>query len=104
MRYAGIWPVEDRDLVNVATKEEGANVCFIANKFCDFPYGKVQSVTRAICHIGGYILKKIDEEKTFVIYISEVDLCGNIPQMIQNKLSEKQAIIPSRIEKVLKGK
>ena len=103
MRYAGIWPVEDRDLVNVATKEEGPNVCYIANKACDYVIPKVDKVTRAVCHIGGYILKKIDEEKTFVIYISEVDLCGNIPQMIQNKLSEKQASLPSRIEKVLKS-
>lgn len=97
MRYAGIWPVEDRDLVNVAMKEEGANICYIANKGCSFPYPKVDKVTRAFCHIGGYILKKIDEEKTFVIYISEVDLAGNIPQMIQNKLSERQASLPSRI-------
>lgn len=34
MRYAGIWPVEDRDLVNVATKQEGDDACFIATQAC----------------------------------------------------------------------
>ena len=70
MRYAGIWPVEDRDLVSVAMIEEQPDVCYIANMGCDFPHPKVDKVTRAFCHIGGYILKKIDEEKTLVIYIS----------------------------------
>ena len=102
MRYHGIWPVEDRDLVNIAAKEEGADISYIANKFCNFPYPKQDKVTRAKCHIGGFVLKKIDENSTFVIYISEVDLSGSIPQMIQNKLSEKQASLPSRIEGVLK--
>lgn len=60
MKYAGIWPVEDRDLVNVAKKEEGADVCYIATQACDYPYPKQNKVTRAICHIGGWILKKID--------------------------------------------
>lgn len=102
MRYHGIWPVEDRDLVSVAVKEYGEDVCYIANKSSSYPYPKVDKVTRAKCHIGGFILKKVDEGNTFVIYISEVDLAGSIPQMIQNKLSEKQASLPSRIEKALK--
>lgn len=61
MRYAAMWPVEDRDLVSVAIKEEGEAICYIANRFCEFPYPKQDKVTRATCNIGGYILKKIDE-------------------------------------------
>lgn len=40
MRYAGIWPVEDRDLVNVALKEKGDDACYIATQACDYPCPK----------------------------------------------------------------
>ena len=38
MKYSGIWPVEDRDLVNVAIKVSGPDACFIATQACNFPY------------------------------------------------------------------
>ena len=47
MRYHGIWPVEDRDLVNIATKVEGPDLCYIANKVCSYPYPKQEKATRA---------------------------------------------------------
>lgn len=101
MLYAGIWPVEDRDLVNVALKEKGEDVCYIATQACNFPYPKQNKVTRALCHIGGWVLKKIDANSCYAIYISDVDLAGSIPQMIKNQLAQKQASLPSRIEKSL---
>lgn len=103
MRYAGIWPVEDRDLVNVGIKVEEQGVCYIATQKCDFPFPAVKKVTRATCHIGGWILKEIDAENTLLIYISDVDLAGSIPQMIKNQLAQKQASLPSRVEKCLKA-
>jgi hypothetical protein len=42
-------------------------------------------------------LKKIDDKTTLVIYISDVDLAGSIPQMIKNQLAQKQASLPSRV-------
>ena len=102
MTYHGIWPVEDRDLINVATKEEGEEICWIANKVCSYQHPNQNKTTRATCFIGGFILQKLDENSTFVIYISDVNLNGSIPGMIKNKLSEKQASLPSRIEKALK--
>jgi hypothetical protein len=47
-------------------------------------------------------LKKIDEENTQLIYISDVELAGLIPQMIKNLLSQKQAGLPARVEEDLK--
>lgn len=69
---------------------------------CNFPYAKQDGCTRAICHIGGWILKKIDDKTTLVIYISDVDLAGSIPGMIKNKLAERQASLPSKVEAALK--
>ena len=47
--------------------------------------------------IWGYILKKIDENSTLVIYISDVDTAGILPGMIKNKVSLSQGATPSRI-------
>lgn len=103
MHYAGMWPVQDRDLVNCTTKEKGDDVCYIATQACNYPYPQPDKVTRATCYIGGWILKKIDAQNTYVIYISDVDLAGSIPGMIKNKLAEKQAGLASRVEKALKA-
>ena len=97
MKYSGIWPVEDRDFVSVAAKTASADSCYIATQACDFPYPKQNKTTRAICHIGGWILKKIDAQSTHVIYISDIDLAGSIPQMIKNQIAQKQASLPSRV-------
>jgi hypothetical protein len=40
--------------------------------------------------IGGYILEKIDEANTKVIYMSSTDIKGSIPGLIKNELSKKQ--------------
>jgi hypothetical protein len=53
-------------------KEKGDGVCWIATQGCNFPYPKPPKTTRATCHIGGWILRKIDEENTQIIYISDV--------------------------------
>jgi hypothetical protein len=37
--------------------------------------------------IAGYILKRIDENQTHLTYISDVDLAGWIPHMLQNKVN-----------------
>jgi hypothetical protein len=42
-------------------------------------------------------LRKLDEENTKIIYISDVELAGSIPQMIKNLLSQKQAGLPARV-------
>jgi hypothetical protein len=102
MKYQGMWPVEDRDLVNIGIKEMGDKICWIATQACQFPYPKQNKVTRATCFIGGWILKEVDATTTQCIYISDVDLAGSIPQMIKNQLTQKQACLPANVEKALK--
>jgi hypothetical protein len=102
MKYQGLLAVEDRDLVNVAMKEHGDGICWIATQGCNYAYPKQPKTTRATCFIGGWVLKKIDAHTTQVIYISDVDLAGSIPQMIKNQLAQKQACLPANVEKALK--
>ena len=59
---------------------------------------------RAELFIGGYILEKIDDERTKVTYISDTDIKGSIPTMIKNKVMEKEGNVPASIESELKKK
>ena len=87
MRYQGVWPVQDRDFVNVTVLEEQENAIYLASMSSAYPYPQVNQVTRAVCHIAGYILQKIDESTTMFIYMSDVDVLGSVPQMLKNKLA-----------------
>lgn len=90
MIYHGIWPVASREFINVAAKVNIGEKCFIATKVCEYPYPEQKGVVRGICYIGGYILEKVDENKTKVTYISDVDLKGKIPGMVKKQVSKKQ--------------
>lgn len=98
MQYKGIWPVDNRDFVNVSAKEWEGDTFYIATAACNFPHPEVKSVVRGEVFVGGYIIQKIDENTTQVTYISDADLKGSIPGMIKNTLSAKQGEIASKIQ------
>ena len=102
MNYHGIWPVANRDFINVGAKVNMGEKCVIATKICAYPYPEEKGVVRGVCHIGGYILEKVDENKTKVIYISDVDLMGKIPGMVKKQVSKKQGEVVSRVEAEMK--
>ena len=87
MRYKGIWPVQDRDFVNVSVIQLAKDITYIASMGSQYPYGQGEKATRAKVIIAGYILKRIDENQTHLTYISDVDLAGWIPHMLQNKVN-----------------
>ena len=102
MNYHGIWPVANRDFINVAKKVNLGEKCIIATKCCSYPYPEQKGVVRGICHIGGYILEKVSDIATKVIYISDVDLMGSIPGMVKKQVSKKQGEVASRVEAEMK--
>ena len=53
--------------------------------------------------IGGYVLEKIDENKSKVTYMSNANIKGSIPGMIKNELAKKQGEVASRIEEAMKA-
>lgn len=63
---------------------------YIVIQDCPYPYPEQKGVVRAKIYIGGYILKKIDENSTDVTYFADSDLAGSIPAMVKNQLSKKQ--------------
>lgn len=102
-QYKGIWPVSNRDFVSVGIKiRESETKMYIGTKACNYPHPEVKGVVRGEIFIGGYIIEKIDENNTKIIYISDADLKGSIPGMVKNTLSEKQGEVASKIGYVMK--
>jgi hypothetical protein len=97
MQYKGIWPVSNRDFVNVSTKEKSDSKIYISTSACPYPYPAAKGVERGEVYVGGYIIEKIDENTTQITYISDADLKGSIPGMIKNTLSAKQGEIAGKI-------
>lgn len=103
MQYKGIWPVDNREFINVSGKlRENENKMYIATAACEFPHPESKGVVRGEVFVGGYIIEKISETQTQVTYVSDADLKGSIPGMIKNTLSAKQGEIASKIAPVMK--
>jgi len=47
--------------------------------------------------MGGYVIERVDENKTRVTYMSNADIKGSIPGMIKNELAKKQGEVAARI-------
>lgn len=61
MLYKAVWPVDNRDFVNVTGKvRESENKLYIVTTACSFPCAEVKGVVRAEVYVGGYIIEKID--------------------------------------------
>ena len=98
MEYKAVWPVSNRDFVCVSNRNQVGDTYYIATQSCDFPYPEKKGVVRAYLHVGGYILKKVNENTTSVTYISDSDVKGNIPGMIKNAQSAKQSQVAGRVQ------
>ena len=56
---------------------------------------------RAQIFVGGYILRKINENTTSLTYISDSDIKGNVPGMIKNAQSAKQGQVAGRVQEAM---
>lgn len=102
-QYKAIWPVANRDFVSVGVNiKESETKVYIGTKSCKFVHPEVKGVVRGEIYLGGYVIEKIDETHTKITYLSDADLKGNIPQMVQNQLSSKQGEVASKIGSIMK--
>ena len=100
-RHEGSWPVQDRDFIMCSSKKYDGDRLIITSRSIESSYPEVPSVTRAECYIGGYVVDKVDATSSKVTFISDIDLKGSIPNMIQKKLSKLQAENPWKLKLVM---
>ena len=63
---------------------------FWAYKSIAYPFAEVKNVVRGEVKVGGFILEELEEKKTRVTYVSDVDVKGKIPGMLKKKMSEDE--------------
>lgn len=83
-------PISNREVVAVNTVRIEGNRAFVGNKSCNFPFQKDPDTVLAELHLAGFILEKIDANRTNLINISDVDVKGSIPGFIKNSLASKR--------------
>ena len=65
----------------------------IVNKSCELEEKPpIKKNVRANCIIGGYLLKKVDQNKTMLGMIMQVDINGYVPKYFVNKFAPGKAI------------
>lgn len=99
MRYSAPWPVSHREFICVAyVVHESKDKVYLGSKSCNYPYPEDKKVVRGEVIIGGYVIERLDENRTKVTYMSNADIKGSIPGMIKNELAKKQGEVASKIE------
>ena len=63
---------------------------YVGNRSCKYPVQVDKDAVQAELLIGGFILDKMDEGKTMVTNISDVDIKGAIPDFVVNAMSKKR--------------
>lgn len=100
-RHAGLWPVQDRDMVLCTAKRQIGDTLLFTSRSIDYGYPPVPGVTRAVCHTAGYVIEKVSDKESRVSFISDVDVKGNIPGFLKGKLAKSQAQQPAKIKNAI---
>ena len=83
-------PVSNRQMVVVNSYINEGDKIYVGNRSCKFPVQIDKDAVQAELLIGGFILDKMDEGKTMVTNISDVDIKGAIPDFVVNAMSKKR--------------
>ena len=86
-------PAHDREVCAVHTvKREGEGKAYVGLKSCDYPLQqeKESKAKWATVHLAGFVIDRVDELTTNLTYISDIDLNGHIPDVIQNGMTNKR--------------
>ena len=96
-------PVSNREMVVVNSYRNEGDKVYVGNRSCKFPVTVDKDAVQAELMVGGFILDKMDETKTMVTNISDVDIKGAIPDFVVNAMSKKRVEMLYDIEKKIKA-
>ncbi len=89
--------VSDREMVAVFTYHKEGEKIYFGNRSCEFNAVPEKDTVRAFAHVGGYILERVDEKRTKVTNIADIDMNGSIPDFIKNKMASTRATMLSEL-------
>jgi hypothetical protein len=98
----GYWPISSRDMVVTFTVKDEGTKAYIGNRSCKYPFKDDPNSIRSECHIGGFILDKIDAANTRLTSINNLDIKGSIPSFCKGWIDGKRAESLATMEEKIK--
>ncbi|XP_031565956.1 uncharacterized protein LOC116301097 [Actinia tenebrosa] len=106
MEYKAVWPTTGRDFVNlVALREVNEGLYVVAAAGCDDSNcGPKKGLVRGEILCGGFFVREVSSDPPCcqVTYISRVDLKGNLPPRLVNRVTQSQpqaiAVLREKLE------
>ena len=92
--------VSPRDIIfsGVFAKDVETNITFAITYSADRPkYPPKSSPVRAHCHMGGWILFEKEDKTCDSVYVSEIDVKGNIPKSFLKMAAQFQGLVVARM-------
>lgn len=105
LMYKGVFPTSPRDFAvcNVVGRMDANTRVHAACSIVDELIPEVKGYVRGNVIAGGYCIKDVpgDPQSAEVIYITQVDLKGNVPAFVINKLVESQPQCINELNKIV---
>ena len=104
LHYKAVWPTTARDfsIINVFGRIDSQTRVHAAKSVVDPRIPEEKGYVRGEVISGGYVIKDYpgNPEKAEVIYLTQVDLKGNVPAFIINKVTESQPQCVSHLRSI----
>lgn len=105
LSYKAVWPTSPRDfsVCNVVGRVDASTRVHAACSIVDSLIPEVKGHVRGDVIAGGYCIKDVpdDPNSAEVIYITQVDLKGNVPAFVINKIVESQPQCINELNKIV---
>ena len=84
-------PVSDRQIIAVNTFQQEGDRVMVGDRSIDFKANLHKDAVLGHVYVGGFIIEKVDSNRTKVINITDIDPKGSIPGFVKNGIAGKRA-------------
>ena len=104
LHYKGIWPTSPRDfaVLDVAGRMDELTNVHAALSIIDPRVPEEKGYVRGDVLAGGYVIDVCpgEPERSHITYITQVDLKGNVPSFVVNKMVETQPMCAAKMRQI----
>lgn len=100
-RFNGIFPVKGRDFVIILCKEKIEGGYMLHGKTIPYEYPGDGKCVRAIAVSAGFEVKEVEPGMIKVTYLTESDLCGDLPNIVKRTAGKLQSGVISKFREVV---
>lgn len=100
-KFNGIFPVKSRDFVILLCKERIEKGYLLHAKSIPYEYPADGKSVRAIAISAGFEVKEVEPGMVKVTYLTESDLCGDLPGIVRRQAGKMQSSVICKFREVV---